>query len=66
MQNIENIFQKENRPFLSVFELDVTKLDSDLDEAILNGFLQAKETNHISDVFSSICKEFFNNSINDK
>ena len=57
MRNIESIFQKENRPFLSVFELNMSKLDSDLDEAILRAFLKAKETDHIQNVFATLCNE---------
>ena len=43
LENIEEIFQYKYRHLLSVFELNVNKQSSDLDEAILNSFTKSIE-----------------------
>jgi hypothetical protein len=43
ISHIEEIFDFNYRRFLSVFELDASKLDSDFDEAILKSFMKAND-----------------------
>lgn len=43
IKDIEDILQNKNRELLSVFDLDMSKHSSDLDEAILNALLKANE-----------------------
>jgi hypothetical protein len=44
IKDLEDILQYKNRKLLSVFDLDMSKHSSDLDEAILNALLNANET----------------------
>jgi polyribonucleotide nucleotidyltransferase len=43
INQIEEIFKPEYRKYLSVFELDSSKIDTDLDEAILRSFMKSSE-----------------------
>ena len=50
IQQIEEIFEEKYHKYLSVFDLDPSKLDSDLDEAILKSFKKAKDVEILADL----------------
>jgi hypothetical protein len=50
LNNIEEIFDHKYRRFLSVFELDSSKLDTDFDEAILKSFMRANDVSLMAEL----------------
>lgn len=50
VDQIQEIFQFNNRKLISIFEFDLSKQESDLDEAILNAFSKANAIHQMAEL----------------